>query len=152
MKAITIWQPWATLIVCGLKRYETRSWPTHYRGPLIIHASKKWNAELAAECGRVTALLNESTWTPLNLSENQLRLFYLPMGETLGKAIGIVDLTDSREMPDGGSKFENDVGWFGPGRFGWQCDSPVAFSECVQVKGKQGLWNPPAAVIQAAVF
>ncbi|WP_371822846.1 hypothetical protein [Cohnella sp. LGH] len=28
MKAITVWQPWATLIALRLKRYETRSWST----------------------------------------------------------------------------------------------------------------------------
>lgn len=41
MKALTIWQPWASLIACGAKRYETRSWPTKYRGPIAIHAAVK---------------------------------------------------------------------------------------------------------------
>jgi activating signal cointegrator 1 len=40
MKAISICQPWATLIVIGAKRFETRSWKTDYRGILAIHASK----------------------------------------------------------------------------------------------------------------
>lgn len=40
MKAITIHQPWASLIAMGLKRFETRGWRTCYRGPLAIHASK----------------------------------------------------------------------------------------------------------------
>ena len=41
MKAISIRQPWAALIVCGIKDIENRSWPTKYRGKLLIHASKK---------------------------------------------------------------------------------------------------------------
>ncbi len=41
MKAITIWQPWASLLACGAKQYETRSWATSYRGPIAIHAAKK---------------------------------------------------------------------------------------------------------------
>lgn len=41
MKALTIWQPWASLIACGAKQYETRSWPTKYRGPIAIHAAIK---------------------------------------------------------------------------------------------------------------
>jgi hypothetical protein len=41
MKAITIWQPWASLIAIGAKQYETRSWETKYRGPIAIHAAKK---------------------------------------------------------------------------------------------------------------
>ena len=41
MKAITIWQPWASLLASGRKRYETRSWATTYRGPIAIHAAKR---------------------------------------------------------------------------------------------------------------
>ena len=40
MKAITLTQPWATLVAIGAKRIETRSWRTFYRGPLAIHAGK----------------------------------------------------------------------------------------------------------------
>lgn len=40
MKALTIRQPWATLIACGAKTIETRGWSTRYRGPLLIHAGK----------------------------------------------------------------------------------------------------------------
>lgn len=40
MKAITIWQPWASAIAHGLKGIETRSWGTKYRGLLAIHAAK----------------------------------------------------------------------------------------------------------------
>ena len=39
MKAITLTQPWATLVAIGAKRIETRSWATKYRGPLLIHAA-----------------------------------------------------------------------------------------------------------------
>lgn len=38
MKALTIRQPWASLIAHGVKTIETRSWRTHYRGPIAIHA------------------------------------------------------------------------------------------------------------------
>ena len=40
MKAVTIYQPWASLIAAGLKTIETRTWATSYRGPLAIHAGK----------------------------------------------------------------------------------------------------------------
>lgn len=39
-RAITLHQPWATLIALGYKTIETRSWSTRYRGPLLIHAAK----------------------------------------------------------------------------------------------------------------
>lgn len=41
MKGLSLWQPWATLVGVGLKRVETRSWATSYRGPLAIHAAKR---------------------------------------------------------------------------------------------------------------
>ena len=34
VKALTLTQPWATLVAIGAKRIETRSWSTRYRGPL----------------------------------------------------------------------------------------------------------------------
>lgn len=40
MKAITIKQPFATLISEGLKEYEFRTWKTKYRGDILIHAAK----------------------------------------------------------------------------------------------------------------
>lgn len=40
MKAITLTQPWATLVAIGAKKIETRSWATGYRGRLAIHAAK----------------------------------------------------------------------------------------------------------------
>lgn len=39
MKALTLHQPWASLIALGVKTIETRSWSTSYRGPLAIHAA-----------------------------------------------------------------------------------------------------------------
>lgn len=39
-KALTLWEPWASLCALGVKTIETRSWSTKYRGRLILHASK----------------------------------------------------------------------------------------------------------------
>lgn len=41
MKALTLHQPWASLVAMGVKTVETRGWSTKYRGPLAIHAGKK---------------------------------------------------------------------------------------------------------------
>lgn len=42
MRAISLWQPWASAIAAGVKTIETRSWATAYRGQLAIHAAKRW--------------------------------------------------------------------------------------------------------------
>ncbi|CCQ65412.1 hypothetical protein CWATWH0402_4143 [Crocosphaera watsonii WH 0402] len=41
IKAISLHQPYASLIAMGLKKFETRSWSTNYRGKLVICAAKK---------------------------------------------------------------------------------------------------------------
>lgn len=46
MKAISIRQPWAWLIVQGYKDVENRTWRTNYRGPILIHASKSLDPDL----------------------------------------------------------------------------------------------------------
>jgi hypothetical protein len=51
VKCISLWQPWATLVVAGHKRIETRSWQTSYRGRLAIHAAKRWAADQIDLCG-----------------------------------------------------------------------------------------------------
>ena len=43
MKALSIRQPWASLIVAGIKDIENRSWVTNYRGKLLIHAAQKFD-------------------------------------------------------------------------------------------------------------
>lgn len=40
MKALSLKQPWASMVANGTKTIETRSWRTSYRGPLAIHASQ----------------------------------------------------------------------------------------------------------------
>lgn len=45
MKALSILQPWAWLIVNGHKDIENRSWETRFRGRFIVHAGKKWGRE-----------------------------------------------------------------------------------------------------------
>jgi hypothetical protein len=50
MKTITILQPYASLIACGTKKIETRSWTTKYQGPITIHAGQgKQNIDLCKQ-------------------------------------------------------------------------------------------------------
>ncbi len=40
MKALSLKQPWAELLVQGKKKIEIRKWNTNFRGKFLIHASK----------------------------------------------------------------------------------------------------------------
>ena len=47
MKAISLWQPWASALMLGrgFKEHETRHWSTTYRGLVAIHAAKRWTRD-----------------------------------------------------------------------------------------------------------
>ncbi len=51
MKALSLKQPWAELIVQGKKTIETRKWKTNFRGEFYIHASKNFNKGHCDELG-----------------------------------------------------------------------------------------------------
>src|SRR3546814_14671667 len=63
LKAISLWQPWASAIALGHKSIETRHWPTKYRGELAIHAAKRFGpderefASIERALGRMPARL-----------------------------------------------------------------------------------------------
>ena len=56
MKAISVKQPWANMIADGSKTIETRTWPTNYRGELLIVSSRRPDIEPAG-CAVATATL-----------------------------------------------------------------------------------------------
>lgn len=53
MKALSILQPWAWLIVNGHKDIENRCWRTTYRGRFLVHAGKSWGPEQRDDVARV---------------------------------------------------------------------------------------------------
>lgn len=89
MKALSIQQPWAWLIVNGYKDIENRSWPTKMRGPIWIHASKK--ADYSAV---QTHRLKDDILAIL--AQHGLSMDDLPRGGIIGKA-NIVDCVTNHE-------------------------------------------------------
>ena len=75
MKALSIRQPYAYLILIGVKRIENRTWPTLYRGPLAIHAGARWHER------------------PVEQIEKHFRV-KVPDDLPTGGIIGVVDLVD----------------------------------------------------------
>lgn len=169
MKALTLTQPWATLVAIGAKRIETRSWRTNYRGLLAIHAAAGWNAsdrefvrtELVqtAFAGRVplprdpdalprgvviaTCQLVDCVPTDdLDLDLGEERAFRRIGGYENGEDL----YCWCSERDYGGRAWELDereiaFGNFTPGRFAWLLDDPVELYEHVPAKGKLMLWD-----------
>ena len=59
MKALSVRQPWAFLIVNGLKDIENRTWHTNFRGRVLIHAGKTLDPTdtIARECEEMGIIL-----------------------------------------------------------------------------------------------
>ena len=58
MKALSIREPWATLIAKGEKTIETRTWKTNYRGKILLCASKNPKSEISGKAFAVAELLD----------------------------------------------------------------------------------------------
>ncbi|QIX61841.1 ASCH domain-containing protein [Hymenobacter sp. BT18] len=139
MKAISLLQPWASLIFLGYKHYETRSWNTSYRGDLAIHASLGKPAEarrIAATCPEISAILER----------HGLTFDTLPRGAVLGTC----ELADTHKTDDlrGLSITELACGDYGPGRYAWRLIAPFVCAKPVPCKGALSLWVVPEEVEQ----
>jgi len=136
VKCISLWQPWATLIAIGAKRVETRSWPTNYRGPILIHASKKWDAELIGirSDGRFDEPLREA-----GLEE-------LPLGCIVAVS-SIVKIERTEAVRDRLSAQERAFGNYETGRWAWALGRPVRITP-IPFKGAQGIFDVPDNVLE----
>lgn len=88
MKALTLHQPWASLIALGVKTIETRSWSTKYRGPLAIHAGKR------CEVGKVGHFDVEDDTPPRSAKQYLLRGVGWPYRVPLGCVVATCELVD----------------------------------------------------------
>lgn len=141
MKAITIWQPWASLLVSGRKRYETRSWATSYRGPIAIHAAKR---PVRRTIDALTADRGDG-WTTLDYFDSLFmrpgELNQLPTGAIVGTAI----LTRCNLITEAFlaklTPMELALGDFTLGRYAWEFQMMVPVDPPVPARGMQGLWE-----------
>lgn len=138
MKAISLWQPWASAIALGLKKIETRHWTTAFRGPIAIHAAKRWTLDererWLAECA-----MNPS----------------LPKDIPLGAFVAVAELadvvsTDVLLATSSVSLKESEWGNYGPARYGWMFENIVALPRPIPFKGAQGLFNVPESELSIA--
>jgi len=130
MKAITLTQPWATLVALGQKRIETRSWKTNYRGPLAIHAATNFTDD-----GR--HLCDEEPFRSLLGGDMRVVLWK-------GFVLCTCNLTDCFKMtPEWIATVkepELSFGYYDPDRYAWILDD-IKPIRPFRVKGCLGLWN-----------
>ena len=154
MKAITIWQPWASAIALGDKCFETRGWSTDYRGPIAIHAAAKaptkdiidlFNYKYAwGETSfdlKLEKVGNEKILSIVNFSFGEPHYTYAPLGDI----IAIADLIDcvkiTKEFRGNLPNMELTLGDYRLGRYAWKLENVKKLDKPIPYKGQQWLWN-----------
>lgn len=164
MKALSLWQPWASLVAIGAKRIETRSWRTNYRGAVAIHASKRYGRNLR---GLVNAEPFHSALSP-HFGETDDRSgsnswLVLPLGAILAvsKILDCIPTDKIKHLRkttaegfDGTwsvTPQEWDFGDYSSGRWAWILGEPKMLAEPIPAKGSLGLWEwePPEGLLKS---
>lgn len=128
MKALTISQPYASLIASGEKFVENRKWATNYRGPLAIHAGKGTQYLSKSElAGFPTGAIIAVCRLVACVSLSQIRLNGRDDVRLPGTAITWKELHEHEHSE---------------GPYCWVMDKIVRIDE-YPFKGSQGLWNVP---------
>lgn len=158
MKALSIKQPWASLIftpdksrgvIEGLKSIETRTWKTNYRGPLLICASQKPEPlyhpidEVMGIC-RVCGCTMEDAccdehgnschWQNEHRSDICSQCF-----DITGKAIGIVNLVNCRPF-EPADRMQACCEYY-PDAYAWELEDPRKLETPFTVKGQLSIFN-----------
>jgi hypothetical protein len=135
MKAITLWQPWASLLAKGPKKYETRSWKTNHRGWVAIHAAQRFDPLVTNACYLFERELLEIGLSPLEV----------PRGVVVGvgKLSSIVYCSDalraSSLIPD--LDTVEAYGDYSSGRFAWVFTEMIPVDPPIAAIGRQGIWS-----------
>lgn len=124
--ALSFRQPWADLVMMGVKDVENRSKRTHFRGTILVHASATrppqdqidWFTRAARRAG--------------DLGEREV---YEP---DLGALLGTVDIVDCVTT--------SESEWFG-GPYGWILSNPKPFRRIIPYKGAVGIFYVPNQVL-----
>jgi hypothetical protein len=132
MKVLSLLQPWATLVVTGHKKIETRSWQTSHRGLLLIHASLGKKGSILA---------NESPFKKYISDFNML-----PFGAIIGSVIldeilPVEQLYFSDHMLEELTLEEKAFGDYSKGRYAWMLSQSEIFEQPLPARGSLALWE-----------
>jgi len=156
MKTLTVKQPWASLIVHGIKDIENRTWKTNFRGRALIHAGAKKTSGLIAHYLNKEQLLRfreKIGWSGLDFLE--------PTGAIIG-SVEIVDCvinhpsiwaehTAKRETRKNkaGVIFIDEID---VPVYNWVLANPSIFPEPIPAKGKLSFWDYPNILAEPAEY
>ena len=132
MQALTIQEPWASLLVKGKKQFETRDWQRNYRGLLAIHAGKQSVHPFDYPLG-LSEILDDSKITQDNLNNNKQKIIAIA---TL-KEIHLMSIQFIKAQ----SELERLTGFWQPGLYAWELIDILPLPKPIPARGMPGLWG-----------
>lgn len=142
MKALTLTQPWASLIAIGAKRIETRSWTTDFRGQVAIHAAKGLGP-VGGKSGLKDRCRMPAFAIALEGIEQPLQL---------GAIVAVANLVNVRRidmrvraevMSQIVTPYEIEFGDYASGRYAWILEDVKPLAQPVPCSGALSLWEVP---------
>lgn len=138
MKALTLWEPWASLVAREHKRVETRIWSTKYRGPLAIHAAKVLPPEWLGASRHSPEFQGYVARTMPEYFGRGAKA--MPLGCVLC-VVNLVSIEETAVVRDGLSEQELTFGNYEDGRYAWFFEMIEVFETPIPAKGNRLLWN-----------
>ncbi len=136
MKAISLWQPYATAMAILLKQIETRSWKTSYRGPMAICATKAFPKEAQ------------------RFAQVEVALGRLPSRLPLGVIVAVGNLTDIKRTEEVASlitPIERLYGNYDPHRYAWFFKDMKALKEPIPCRCGRTIFEIPDALLEGCL-
>ena len=179
---LTLWEPWATLLVHGIKKIETRPNKTNWtidetspetgKGTYLIHSAQKWTRKQAELCmTEPFSSALESIGISWKLAKSLLPIF--PFGHIIG-AIDIVECSEIIVVPDYYEENENgyfyetcsngvydivtiqqpelSFGDYREGRYAWITQNPRVLKTPIPYKGGQGYYQKFKGDVNQLIF
>lgn len=131
MKAITIKQPWASLICEGIKNVENRKWKTNFRGRVLVHAALKdfnFNGQIISEYQREFIKAVKKPYVT---------------GAIIG-SVEIIDCIKSSNSPH--------REWGNMYCYHWVLANPILFPEPIPAKGRLSFWDYPNIIAESEEY
>jgi len=141
MKALSLWQPWASLVALGEKRVETREWSTKHRGLIAIHAVAKLPASYLGASRHHEEFQRElaDVLSARRIDVGQ-RIEMLPRGAVLCIA-NLRDIQETVHVREILCERERIFGNYEDGRYAWFLEIVEKFDTPIPAKGNRMLWN-----------
>jgi len=129
-KAISLWQPWASLWLSPRKIHETRHWQTPHRGWLLVHAAKHRSAVVSAPLREILERQFGARWE-----------IELPRGAIIGR-VELLDCIATDSFPISHCTTPDYFcGDFSNGRYGWKRGAFEVFADPIPYRGQQSMFD-----------